>query len=198
MSRLTTIVVVVVLGASPAFAQRTEIALLGGYTTSGDIDKKAVGIQELKVDGGLTWSLAAGHFFSDHLGFEASWAQQQSALVIGANGGSAPLFDMKVGRLLGSFVYQFGANDARLRPFLSGGLGATFLSADALDDETKFSWALGAGLKWFPSRRVGARVQARYAPTQLNDTSSTICDPFGFCQGSLHQLELMGGMVLRF
>ena len=77
-------------------------------------------------------------------------------------------------------------------------LGATFLSATDLESETKLSWAAGGGLKWFPSKRVGARVQARYAPTVLGDSSSDVCDPFGFCQGSLHQFEFMGGLVLRF
>ena len=31
---------ILVLAAPPAWAQRTELALLGGYTTSGDIEKK--------------------------------------------------------------------------------------------------------------------------------------------------------------
>jgi opacity protein-like surface antigen len=186
------------LAASPAFAQRTELALLGGYTTSGDISMKTRGIDVLEVDGSFTWGLTAGRLFSDHVGVEASWAQQRTELVIGTSAGSAALFDMKLGLLQGSFVYQFGAAEARLKPFLSAGLGATFLSAEDLESETKLSWAVGAGLKWLPSKRLGARLQARYAPTQLNDSSSTFCDPFGFCQGSLHQFEILGGLVLRF
>jgi opacity protein-like surface antigen len=196
MRRLATLAFL--LAAAPAFAQPTEIALLGGYTTSGNIEKKAVGIQDLAVEGSFTWGVEAGHFFSDHVGAEVSWARQQSALSIGTAAGSAELFDMKLGLLQGSFVYQFGARDARLKPFVLAGLGATFLGAEGLESETKFSWALGAGLKWFPGHRVGARVQARYAPTVLGDSSSDVCDPFGFCQGTLHQFELLGGLVLRF
>ena len=192
------IALLLLLLPAPAFAQRTEIALLGGYTTSGDIDQKALGIQELEVKGSFTWGVEAGHFFSDHAGIEASWTQQQAALAIGTSAGSAELFDMKLRLLQGSFVYQFGGTDARVRPFVLAGLGATFLSATDLESETKLSWAAGAGLKWFPSKRVGARVQARYAPTVLGDSSSDVCDPFGFCQGSLHQFEFMGGLVLRF
>jgi opacity protein-like surface antigen len=183
---------------APAFAQRNEIALLGGYTTAGNIDMKAVGIQALEVKGSFTWGVEAGHFLSDHIGLEASWSQQQSALRIGTAGGSADLFDMKLRLLQGSFVYRFGGTDAPLRPFVLAGLGATFLSATDLESETKLSWAAGAGLAWFPSRRLGARLQARYAPTVLGDSSSDVCDPFGFCQGTLHQFELMGGLVFRF
>jgi opacity protein-like surface antigen len=183
---------------APAFAQRNEVTVLGGYTTAGDIDMKAVGIQTLEVKGSFTWGVDATRFFSDHVGLEASWSQQQGSLVIGTSAGSADLFDMKLGLLQGSLVYQFGTAHARLRPFVLAGLGATRLSATDIESETKLSWAAGGGLKWFPARRVGARVQARYAPTVLGDSSSDVCDPFGFCQGSLRQFELMGGVVLRF
>ena len=196
MIRMLTLALLLV--ATPAFAQRTEVALLGGYTTSGDIDMKAAGIQELEVDGGFTWGVEAGHFFSDHIGAEISWSQQLGALALGTREGSTELFDMKLGALQGRLVYQFGGREARIKPFVLAGLGATFLSAEDLESETKLSWTLGGGVKWFPSRRLGARLQARYAPTFLDDSSSDVCDPFGFCQGSLHQFELMGGLVLRF
>lgn len=184
--------------AAPAYAQRTELSLLGGYTTAGDIDQKAVGVQKLEVAGSFTWGVAAAHFFSDHVGAEASWVQQGSDLVIGTAAGDAELFDMKLGALQGSFVYQFGAAGARLRPFLTAGIGASFLSADDLDGESKVAWSVGGGLKWFPTRRVGVRAQARYVPIQLNDSGSEVCDPFGFCQASLHQFDFLGGVVVRF
>jgi opacity protein-like surface antigen len=187
-----------VLAAPSAYAQNTEVSLLAGYTTAGDIDMKAPGVQTLEVGDSFTWGLTAGHFFSDHVGFEASWSQQESALVIGNREGSADLFDMHVGLLHGSFVYRFGAPASRFTPFVLAGAGASFLSAEDIESETKFSWAVGAGLKWFPSSVAGVRVQARYAPTLLNDDDSEFCDPFGFCQGSLSQFELMGGLVLRF
>ena len=38
------------LAASPAFAGDTQLTLLAGYTTSGDIEKKALGILRLKID----------------------------------------------------------------------------------------------------------------------------------------------------
>jgi opacity protein-like surface antigen len=91
-----------------------------------------------------------------------------------------------------------GGSEARVRPFLTAGLGAAFFSAPDLEGETKVSLGLGAGLKWLPTSRLGARLQARYTPTHLNDASSDFCDPFGFCQGWLQQFEMTGGLVLRF
>jgi opacity protein-like surface antigen len=105
---------------------------------------------------------------------------------------------MTLTQLHGSAVYRFGPDNARLVPFVTAGAGAAFLSADDVEGETKFAWTLGAGLKWFVTERVGVRLQARYVPTLLNDESSDFCDPFGFCQGSLQQFELTGGVTLRF
>jgi opacity protein-like surface antigen len=184
--------------AAPAAAQRTEVSALAGYTTSADIDKKAAGIQELRLDGGFTWGLAVARFFSPNIGAELSWAQHESPLVLGTSAGSAELFDTSIGQLQGSLVYQLGADGARVRPFLSAGLGAAILSARDLDTETKLSFGFGAGLKWFLRNDLGVRIQARYSPIRLGDSSSDFCDPFGFCQDSLSQLEVTGGVAWRF
>lgn len=190
--------VALLLAAPSAWAQRTEVTLLAGYTTAGGIENKAPTVQELEIAGAFTWGLAAGHFFTPKLGVEASWSRQESALSLATSAGEAELFDLHVDQLHGSLAWQLGSEGARVRPFLLAGLGATIFSAQDLASETKFAWAVGAGLKWFPSRKVGARLQVRYNPTFLNDSSSDFCDPFGFCQGWLHQLELTGGLSVRF
>jgi opacity protein-like surface antigen len=104
-----------------------------------------------------------------------------------------------VSQLQGDAVYHFGAPDARLRPFVFGGLGATFFSADDLESETKFSFGLGAGVKYFRWETVGLRAHFRYKPTMMNDEDAAdFCDPFGFCRGTLSQVEFAGGAVVRF
>ena len=106
---------------------------------------------------------------------------------------------MTVRQLHGDVVYHLGAPDARLRPFVFGGLGATFFSADELKSETKFSFGLGAGVKYFRWNAVGLRAHFRYKPTLMSDKDAAeFCDPFGFCQGTLQQIEFMGGAVIRF
>ena len=192
------LVTVVLLLAAPAFAQQNEVALLAGYTTAGGIDMKARGIETLEIAGSFTWGLAATHFFSRHLGAEVSWTRQDGSMRLATADGSADLFDVDMRLLHGSVVYRFGAEDARFEPFVLAGLGAAFLSAPDLDGETKLAWNVGAGVRWWLAERMGARVQARYVPTRLNDSSSEFCDPFGFCQGTLHQFELLGGVVFRF
>ncbi len=58
-------------------------------------------------------------------------------------------------------------------------------------------WA--AGLKVLLNRTVEVRLQATYKPARLNDEGSApFCDPLGFCQGHLHQGEILGGLLFRF
>ena len=137
--------------------------------------------------------------FTPQWGAEVLWTQQSSALQIGTDAGSADLFTMTVRQLQGNVLRNFGAGDARLRFFAFAGLGATFFSADDLESETKFSFGLGGGVKYFPWKAIGFRGHFRYKPTLLNDEDAgRFCDPFGFCQGSLQQIEVAGGAVVRF
>jgi hypothetical protein len=184
--------------AAPASAQRSEVALAVGFASAGDVEQKAAGIEELEAGGGFAWGVQAGRLVTPRLGLEVSWLRQQSAVALGTAGGRADLFEMSLSQLHGSVLYHFGSEEAAWRPFLRAGLGASFFGADELESETKLSFALGAGVKWFPSARWGARFDARYNPTYLNDSSSDFCDPFGFCQAWLQQFELTGGVVVRF
>ena len=196
MKRLLTLLVV--LAAPAVLAEDLEVAAVVGYTTSGALDHAALGITDLKLDGSFTWGASAACFFSTRFGVEASWARQESALVIGTSAGSATLFDVHLDQLQGTFVFRLGRPESQLRPFLTAGVGAAFLGANDLEGETKLSFGLGAGLKWFPTKHLGARLQARYTPTHLDDASSDFCDPFGFCQGWLQQVDVTGGLVFRF
>jgi len=189
------------LAGPPARAQQLEIVPLAaaGFTMATDIDRRAPQIGELRIKRGFTWGGQIGYFVSTHWIAEAAWTQQETALEIGTSAGRADLFSMTVAKLHGNVAYQFGAGAARVRPFLFAGLGTTFFSARYLKTETKLSSALGAGVKYFPHSRIGARLHVSYTPTRLDDESAgDFCDPFGFCQDALPQIELMTGLTLRF
>ncbi len=128
------------------------------------------------------------------------WTQQQSALEGGtATSGAFDFFTMTVRQLQGNVLYEFGAREAKVRPFVFGGIGATFFSAADLQSETKLSFDGGAGLNYFAWRRIGLRAHGRFKPTALDDKSAgDFCDPFGFCQSSLSQVEFAAGAVVRF
>lgn len=198
-SAIALTIVAVLSAASPARAQSWEASGLFGLTPSAAITHQAPELDELNIRSGFTWGAQGARFFTPSLGAEVIWTQQATALQVGTADGKADLFAMTVRQVHGNIVYQPGPAAARWRPFLFGGIGATFFSADTVDSETKLSMDVGAGVKYFPWPRLGVRGQFRYKPTFLNDTSAgAFCDPFGFCQNVLTQIEVAGAVVWRF
>jgi hypothetical protein len=179
-------------------AQSWEASGLFGFTPSAAIDQRASELSDTDIRGEITWGLQAARFFTHSLGAEVLWTQQASAFEIGTSDGKADLFTMTVRQLHGNVVYRSGGDRAKWQPFVFGGLGATFFASDTVDSETTLSLDLGGGVRFFPSRLVGVRAHVRYKPTFLNDSSSDFCDPFGFCQGVLHQIEFAAAAVVRF
>jgi opacity protein-like surface antigen len=186
------------LVAMPASAQRFEAAGLFGYTTAGSLDPVASELEGYEIGGGFTWQGQFDYFLTPHLGVEASWAQREGDLVLSTSSGDGELFEIEQRQILGSVIYQWGEEEARVRPFVLGGLGATFFEADDIPSETKLAWAVGGGAKFFLHRKLGIKIQAKLNPTLLSDESSDFCDPFGFCAGSVSSFELLSGVVIRF
>jgi len=185
--------------SAPVRAQSWEASATAGYTLPAGLSHQAPELIGLKIGDGFTWGLQAARSFTPHWSAEISWARQSSALTLETGDGSADLFSMNVARLQGNAVRLFKDADAKLRPFVFAGIGATFLSGDDLASETKLSFGLGAGVKYFAWRKVGLRAQVSYKPTLLSDgDSGRYCDPFGFCQGTLHQFEFGAGVSYRF
>jgi len=201
VSRVAVIAAAVVLLAlsAPASGQSWEASGLLGYTPSVGLDRQAPELTQLDIQGGFTWGLQAGHLFTPRWGAELLWMQQGSALRLTTEDGAANVFTMTIQQLHGNVLYHFGNRDVKLRPFVFGGMGATFFSATELESETKLSFGFGGGIKYFPWKSLGARASFRYTPTMLNDDETVaFCDPFGFCQSSMQQIEFAVGAVVRF
>ncbi len=193
---------VLALGAlcAPVRAQEVEIVPLAGlgYSTGHDFDPVAPELQQVGLTGGLTWGGQIGVFVSGNTQLELSWVQHQSALNLRSARGEAELFDMTIGQLHGGLAYHLGHSARALRPFVVASLGLAFLGAPGLGGDTKFSWALGAGVNTFGDGMVGLKLQARYKRTHLGGSASDPgCLPFGFCTASLGQAEVTAGIVLR-
>jgi opacity protein-like surface antigen len=138
--------------------------------------------------------------------------QQSTKYELGGTS-TVDLGDVSVYNYHGYFAYNFGDEDAPVRPYFLGGLGATQygkISVTAggttrdLGGETQFSTTWGAGLKLFPGQSFGIRLEGRWTPTYIkSDAEGWWCDPYWGCyvvgdaQYS-NQFELSGGIILRF
>jgi opacity protein-like surface antigen len=201
MTRVAVIACALALVAAsmPARAQSWEVSGLAGYTPAVDLEHVAREVDELAIRGGFTWGAQAARFFGSHWGAEVLWMRQETALEIGTATRTADVFTMTVSQLHGNAVYQFGQPDARVRPFAFAGVGTTFFRADDVESENKLSFGFGGGLKYFPWPWVGVRAHFRYKPTMLDDEDAgDFCDPFGFCQAWLQQVDTAAAVVVRF
>lgn len=202
MSRLAVVVASALLVVCPTTlvrAQSWEVSGLVGYTPSTGLDRRAPELNQLDISGGFTWGVQGARFFSPKWGAEVLWMKQSSAQRARTAAGSADLFRLTAGQLHGNVVYRFGGVDARLQPFAFAGLGATLFQSADVPSATKLSLGFGGGVKYFLSRSFGVRGHVRYKPNMLDDTSSgDFCVPFGFCQGTLRQIEFAAGAVVRF
>ena len=204
MTRLVPIVVAaLVFTVAPASAQQKslgmEISGMAGFTPDVALEKHAKDIDGAAIAGGITWTIQLAKFITPHWGIEGGWTGQPSAFEITTGGDDEDLYAIDIGRIRAGVVYQFGGADARWRPFVLAGGGATFFAARDIPGETKFSYDIGGGIKYMRWKNIGMRAEFRYKPTALNDRSSgDFCDAFGYCLQTLRQVDVLAGMVLRF
>ena len=184
--------------ASPAWAQRLEVSPVVGYTADAPIDTVAAGVQDLTVNDTISWGGEALYFVTPRVGVGGVWTWQSSEVRLSTASASAELFRVHTNQVLSEVAYQFGDVTASLRPFVTGGFGVAFLTATDLEREAKASWTVAGGVTWYLRSFVGVKLQARYKPIILSDSSSEFCDPFGFCQRALRPFEIGAGAVFRF
>ena len=196
------------LAGSTAQAREVYISPMFGYTTAGSLDLGEQDLDDVVVDGGITWGGQLG--FSAHPGFtfEASYMQQESALKLNSAlpGSLVPpgkLIDMKVAQLHGNFLFEKIGYGNTTRPYFLLGLGATFFNPDGnFDTESRFSFSIGAGVKVEASEKVGLKIQGKYNPTYLDDDYGGVwCDPF-YCYSVadpdyLDQGEFAAGLTYK-
>jgi opacity protein-like surface antigen len=140
------------------------------------------------------------------------WQQALTRLVVGGTT-TVEVGDWSINSYHGYFGYNFFEDDAMVRPYILGGLGATsFGSVDystalrsgTVNGETQFSTTWGAGVKFYASPNVGARVGLQWTPTYIkSDAAGYWCDPWWGCylvgdpQYS-NAFDISGGVVFRF
>ena len=202
---------------TPAHAQHFDITPLVGVRTSGSVDVQQEGEApraRARLGDSLTFGVAAGvRFFSndgceDCSVIEFRWMRENTNLGFKettpvptplATFGRIPV---SLDHYLADFTYEWDIQEAKaVRPFVMGSLGAAHLSTPA-SGSTRFTFGLGAGVKVFPQRHWGVRLQVEYLPMVMNaEVQRLICA--GGCVvalggGLMNQFEFTVGPVFRF
>jgi len=214
--RLTWMVAVGVLAGSAAWAQNARVELSGtaGWTFSDGVSGSAVIVPGVgtfdRIDpkDAFSWGARIGFLVSDNVEVGGLFSAQSTSLELGGTN-TAKLGDETIYNYHGYFAYNFGEADAQVRPYVLGGLGATQFgtvktSVGDIGGNTKFSTTWAAGVKLYPGKNVGLRLEGRWTPTYIkSDAGGWWCDPYWGCYvvGNAqyaNQFELSGGITLRF
>jgi hypothetical protein len=206
--------------AGPAQAQdpRVEIGGTAGWTYSDGVTFSGVLAGDGNVYNGIepkdsfSYSLNVGFLANPNLEIGFLFAQQKSTLQVTGTT-EREVGDQSVDNYHGYVAYNFGDEDAGLRPYFLGGLGVTRygsvpFSVGGVSGETEgnsqFSTTWGLGVKIFPSPRFAVKLGARWTPTYIKtDSEGWWCDPYWGCyvvgdaQYS-NQFEFAGGLAFRF
>jgi opacity protein-like surface antigen len=199
------------IAASAAWAQdpRVEISGTAGWTFSDGVNVGSSDNAAIRVDpkDAFSWGARLGFNLTPNVEIGGLFNLQSTDLeASGVLNRSVP---QTIYNYHGYFAYNFGDTDASVRPYLLGGLGATQYgslqtAAGEIGGETQFSTTWAAGLKLFPGRSFGIRLEGRWTPTYIKtDPEGYWCDPYWGCftvgeAEYANQYELSGGIILRF
>jgi hypothetical protein len=190
-------------GAGRAEAQlleAVELVPFGGYRVGGDF-YELVTRQPVDVDGAAGFGLVLNIPFRGDLQIEGLFTHQEARFTLPST------FDPAGTRWrITVDHYQLGGlrelQPGRVRPFLTGTLGLTRYAAEG-DNEVRFSLAAGGGVKLYPTRRVGFRLDGRVYATIVDAEGDFLACTPGICVGAIDvwviwQAEFAAGVVVRF
>jgi opacity protein-like surface antigen len=206
---LTAMLVAVAAATASAQDARVEISGTAGWTFSDGVNVGTLDNAPIRVDPKDAFSWGARIGFNVTPNFEVGGLFNLQSTDLEASG----IINRSIGQTIynyhGYLAYNFGEADAKVRPYVLGGLGATqYGSLDTaqgnVGGETQVSTTWAAGLKLFPSPHVGIRLEGRWTPTYIkSDPEGYWCDPYWGCYTFAeaeysNQYELSGGIILRF
>jgi hypothetical protein len=213
-------VAVAALVGSAAWAQEKRVELSGniGYTLSDGVSGSSTtvnGEDFTRIDpkDSVNYGGRLGFMVTPNIEVGGLFSLQDTKLQLGGVI-TADVGDEKIYNYHGYVAYNFGEGDAKVRPYILGGLGATQFGgvtihigdrSDSVGGTTKFSTTWALGLKMFPGPNFGIRLEARWTPTYIkSDAAGWWCDPYwGYCYvvGNAqyaNQFDFGGGITLRF
>jgi hypothetical protein len=186
-------------GALAQAPQRAEIAPTVGWRTGGEFRDSATGAT-YDLEASSSWGAVANVSLGPPgLFLEVAWTRQESRVSFDDAFGPG-LHDVTLDSLLvgGQWV---SSPRSPVRPFLSALVGATRMDAPG-SDTTRFTAALGAGLKLMANDTFGVRLEARALAIFGGSSAAGLCGgsgcTIGFTGWGSLQADLAAGAILAF
>jgi hypothetical protein len=155
------------------------------------------------VDASPSYGVSFGVRLEEDGLVEIRWARQNS--YIHSEDVSIPIPRQRaiLDQFHGDFSREYIVDEWRpwARPFVLLSVGATHVSSSTNSNFTRFSFGIGGGVRFYPSRHVGFKIQAEWLPVLLDPQVAFVCGAGCIVHvgGSLgSQGEVMVGPMLRF
>jgi len=191
---------------------RWELTPIVGYRYGGSARETESGT-EANIQGSLVYGLILDIKAREDGQYEFIYTRQSTELDL--EDGYVPFYEepVKIDPGLTIDTLQFGgllflSPNPRSRPYIAMTLGASLISPEDpdLDGGTYFSGSFAGGVKLYPSKSVGIRLEVRGYGTFASDSSEIACSGGGgggvcFVGASgtaLWQIEATAGLILRF
>jgi hypothetical protein len=195
------VAVVGLLAAPDAGAQSFELTPFGGYRFGWGVSDVG-GAPVIDDDGGGSFGMIANIALSprpDDFKFEALFSREQARVTIQPTFFSPPLRAITtVDHMMIGVIQEL--DPSAQRAFISALAGVTRYAA-AGDTEFRFTIGLGAGGKFFATRHVGLRLDARGYMTIIELAGTGICSGgcvFGFRANPVFQADVTAGFIVAF
>ena len=213
--RAHSMVLSLILGSSSLWSQqqtqpkllRFDLTPIVGYRTSTSFTTQA-GIEGVSarvvLDSSPSYGAAFGVRLDEDNLIEFRWAREnthshvEGAVVVPSR------VHVKLDQFHGDFTHEYTLEEWRpwIRPFVMASVGATRFSDAASNSFTRFSFGIGGGVKFFPTRHLGFKMQAQWLPVLVEpEVVSFVCGTgcaFRLQSQGISQGEFAMGPVFRF
>jgi hypothetical protein len=189
------------LAASTAAAQPVEVSPFGGYRFGWGV-ANVEGVPVVDDDGGPSFGVTVDIRLGPHyegMVFEALFSRERAGVAVRSSFGT-PSAIVEVDHLLMGVSQELDGSSPRARAFISGLVGLTRYAA-ASDNEVRFTIGLGAGGKFFATRHLGLRLEARGYMTLVNLSGVGVCSggcAVAFAYNPVLQADLTAGLIIAF
>jgi hypothetical protein len=185
---------------------RFQLTPFAGYRFGGTFEDKETN-EEYKIDNDLSYGLAVNFPSQGNTEWEIYYSKQSSEVDAAGFVSNGNPIDIDVEYLQIGGTYLFDESKSAV-PYFVATLGGAKISPDGINakSDTFLAFGVGGGWKFFPSKRLGLRLDGRVLGTFVDSDSKIFCQS-GAAGGSclistsgklLYQFELQAGVVLRF
>jgi len=158
---------------------RFDLTPLVGYRTSMSFptsDTANSSSPHVILDASPSYGISFGVRLDEENLIEFRWARQDTHVHL--ENAQFPNSSAVLNQFHGDFTHEYFIDQwpPWVRPFIMGSVCATHVGGAANSSFNRFSFGLGTGIKVFPTRHVGFRVQGEWLPVVVNpQVNAFIC-----------------------